>query len=336
MAYPYSSSHSVLSGLDQVTKFYVRNLLENGKAWLVHFFPLQTVNVEQGKDKIAKFKRYAAFSLATTPLTEGTTPDGQAMTASTIYATLAQYGDFTTVTDVASWASEDPQVTTATDLLADQYGETMETIAANALNAGTSVRYANGVAARTDIVTAIAAVDLKVARRVLLNAKGKFFNPLIGGSNRVGTQPIGPSYWIITHTDALYSYESISGFVPVHEYPDPKAAANGEVGYVMNFRILMSQLAKKYADGGGNVGATGLISTGGVKVDVYTSLCMARDAAGAVKGNPANMKVIVKPIGSAGAADPLDQRGTVAWKTMQAVKILNENWLYRVEHGCTA
>lgn len=334
--YPYSSSLTTFNSNTQVTKFYVRNLLETGKAWLVHFFPLQEVKVDGGKDKIAYFKRYAAFSLATTPLTEGVTPAGQTMSASVISATLVQYGDFVSVTDVNDWANEDPVIKTATELLGDQYGETMETIAATALNAGTSVRYADGVAGRTSIVNGVGASDLKVVRRALLANKGKMFNPLLAGSNRVGTQPIGPSFWIVTHTDALATYEAISGWVPVHEYPDPKAAAQYEQGYVMNFRILMSQLAFKSANGGGNVGTTGLISTDGIKVDVYTSLCFAQNAAGAVKGNPQNMELIRKPIGSAGAADPLNQRGTVGWKTMQVIKILNENWLYRIEHGCLA
>ena len=334
--YPYSSSLTTFNPNTQVTKFYVRNLLDTGKAWLVHFFPLQETKVEAKKDKTASFKKYAALTAATTPLTEGITPAGQSMSATVITATLQWYGDFITVTDVNDWANEDPQITVATELLGNQYGETMETIAANALNAGTSVVLANGVAARANIVSGPLATDLKKIRRLLLANKGKFFNPLISGSQKVGSQPIGPSYWIITHTDALTSYEELSGFVPVHQYPDPKAAAQYEVGYILNFRILMSQLAYKVANGGGAVGSTGLISTGGENIDVYTSLCFAENAAGAIKGNPSNMQLYVKPIGSAGAADPLNQRGTVGWKTSQVVKILNDSWLFRYEHGCKA
>jgi len=35
-------------------------------------------------------------------------------------------------------------------------------------------------------------------------------------------------------------------------------------------------------------------------------------------------KIIVKPLGSAGSADPLDQRSTVGWKSTTVAKILND------------
>jgi len=49
------------------------------------------------------------------------------------------------------------------------------------------------------------------------------------------------------------------------------------------------------------------------------------------------MQSIVKPRGSAGADDPLDQRSTVGAKVpAYAAKILNDLWLVRIEHGASA
>ena len=48
------------------------------------------------------------------------------------------------------------------------------------------------------------------------------------------------------------------------------------------------------------------------------------------------MKNIVKPLGSAGTADPLDQRSTSGWKATFVTKILNENFILRLEHAVSA
>jgi N4-gp56 family major capsid protein len=48
------------------------------------------------------------------------------------------------------------------------------------------------------------------------------------------------------------------------------------------------------------------------------------------------MKNIVKPLGSAGTADPLEQRATSGWKATFVAKILNDAFLVRVEHAVSA
>ena len=49
------------------------------------------------------------------------------------------------------------------------------------------------------------------------------------------------------------------------------------------------------------------------------------------------LQIIIKPHGSAGTSDPLDQRATVGAKVAAyAAKILNELWIIRIEHGVSA
>lgn len=330
----YEKALTTTASVAQSQRFYVKNIIENGRMWLVHDFCAQQVRLEKGKGKTADFKRYAAFSLALAPLKEGTTPEGQAMTAVTISATAQQYGDWTAVTDVLSWTSEDPQITIATDLLGDQYGETIDTMYRDQLAGGTSYYYAGAVATRVAVITAISETDIAAVRGVILTAKGKFFNPLMKAGPGIGTSPIGPSFWMYSHTDGLSDLEVLASFVPVHKYPNPGAAAEYEVGYDKNVRILITQNAYKLADAGAAIGGSGLKTTSGVNIDVYFSTVFAKNAYGVVKADALNMEVIVEPIGSGGAADPLHQRGSVAWKTFQVLKILREDWMCRIEHGC--
>ena len=43
------------------------------------------------------------------------------------------------------------------------------------------------------------------------------------------------------------------------------------------------------------------------------------------------MNTYVKPLGSAGSADPLEQRSTVGWKATTITTILNQTWMIRLE-----
>ena len=71
--------------------------------------------------------------------------------------------------------------------------------------------------------------------------------------------------------------------------------------------------------------------------EVHATIIYGQDAFGMVKlggkGNP-NIQIIVKPLGSSGSDDPLNQRGTIAWKVpFFACAVLQDDFIVRIEHG---
>lgn len=73
-------------------------------------------------------------------------------------------------------------------------------------------------------------------------------------------------------------------------------------------------------------------------VNVFGTLVYGQNAYGDIElgGNGGNVKVIINPPGSSGAADPLEQRGTIAWKVKgYCATILQDSFLVRIEHGAT-
>jgi len=71
--------------------------------------------------------------------------------------------------------------------------------------------------------------------------------------------------------------------------------------------------------------------------EVHASIIYGQDAFGMVKlggkGKP-NIQIIVKPLGSSGSDDPLNQRGTIAWKVpFFACAVLQDDFIVRIEHG---
>jgi len=80
----------------------------------------------------------------------------------------------------------------------------------------------------------------------------------------------------------------------------------------------------------------GVIDAGTKKgTDIHATLVFGADAYGIIDVDGEGcLQTIVKPVGSGGASDPLDQRATVGAKVAAyTAKILNNLWIVRVEHG---
>ena len=74
------------------------------------------------------------------------------------------------------------------------------------------------------------------------------------------------------------------------------------------------------------------------QADVHATLVFGADAYGVIDidGSGA-IETIIKPCGSEGSADPLNQRSTVGAKVAAyAAKVLNPLWIVRIEHGVSA
>lgn len=72
--------------------------------------------------------------------------------------------------------------------------------------------------------------------------------------------------------------------------------------------------------------------------NVYTSLVFGADAYGTVDiEEQGGVQLIIKPKGSSGTEDPLNQRSTIGAKaTAFAAKVLNDAWIIRIEHAVSA
>lgn len=78
---------------------------------------------------------------------------------------------------------------------------------------------------------------------------------------------------------------------------------------------------------GGEAGAKGR--------NVYSTLIMGAEAYGTTALEGGGLEHIVKPLGSAGTADPLNQRATVGWKATKVAERLVEAYMIRVETTST-
>lgn len=274
--------------------------------------------------------------LATTPLVEGVTPEGRSLANQDYTVTLAQYGDYITITDVISDTHPDNILAGATDILGENAAETVETLRYNVLKAGTNVFYGNAVANRASVASKISLTDQRRVTTALSRQNAKKITSVVGSSADFNTKSVEAAYVAVTHPDLETDVREMVGFKPVADYGSHTTPWEGEIGSVEQVRYVVTTVARPFL-GAGVVVATAptLRSSGGVNIDVYPVLYFARDAFGIVplKGRSAMTPMVVNPKPAAG--DPLGQRGTVGWKLWTATVILQEAFMVRLEVGAT-
>lgn len=305
---------------DEVSNFYDRNLLDRAVAQFLHtmFAQVRDIPANSGTMTI-KFRRYSNLAAATTPLSEGVTPAGKQLSVTDITAVVQQYGDFITGTDVVSFSSIDPVLSETSDILGDQAGDTLDQLTRDILNAGTTVARINARATRGDIVAGdvLTGASLDTALRTLKLNKAKKMTSMVDSNTGTNTSPINAAYIAIIHTNLSETVKALSGFVAVEKYAQSRTILNGEIGYRNDVIFLESTNAKIFT------------AAGGAGIDVYSVLIMGMHAYGTSRISGQAMQNIVKPIGA--GDDPLNQRWTSGWKATFVAKILNDDYLYRIE-----
>jgi N4-gp56 family major capsid protein len=302
--------------------FYDKNLLFRATPQLVHtkFAQIRDIPRNAGTNTI-KFRRYGNLAAAKTPLTEGITPAGKQLSITDVTATVAQYGDYVTITDVLDYESVDPILMETGEILGDQYADTIDQLTCDILNAGSVLARAAARASRITIAAGdvITATLIDTGILTLKNNNCRMITSMVDASTGVATQPIGKAYVAINHTNLSPAIKALTGFVKVENYANKADVMEGEYGYYNNTRFIESTNGKIF---------TGLGAAG---IDVYSLIIMGQHAYGTTRVSGEAIKNIIKPLGSAGTADALDQRATSGWKATFVAKILNDAFIYRIE-----
>lgn len=307
-----------------INSFYSRDLLIRVQPLLVHNKFGMVKDIPKNNSDVIKFRRYANLSAATTPLVEGITPNGSQLSKTDVSATLNWYGDFVTLTDKLTMETEDPVRMETNEILADQAGDTIDQIVRDVLVAGTSVIYSGSGNTDRDEVAAgdvITATNVDVAEETLKANKARFMTNYVDPSTGISTVPLPPCFIGICHVYTTKTIRAFTGFTKVELYAMPGARMEGEIGKYGNTRFIETVNAKVFTGAG-----TGAI-------DVYATLILAKYAYGVSRMSGAALMNIVKPLGSAGSSDPLDQRETSGWKASLTAVILNDAFMVRIEHA---
>ena len=166
--------------------------------------------------------------------------------------------------------------------------------------------------------------EIREAVRTLQTNDALKVTRMVNASTGFNTSPLNACFVGIISPNTLYDLKDQPGWVPVEEYAVQKDIMEGEMGKMDDVRFVLTSNAKNFAAGGSG------------SIDVHGTLILAQNYYAISRISGEALKNIVKPLGSAGTADPLDQRSTSGWKASFVATRLNENFAVRIEHAVSA
>lgn len=379
----------------EMKTYYDKNLIRYAKVLLVHDQFGQKKPIPKRGGKVVEFRKRDPLPKACNPLTEGVTPDGRRIEVKAQTATVDQFGDYITTSDILELTAIDPIINDNLRDLADQSGRTLDTITRDIINTGTNVLYGEGTKLARHLLVGGETSGNDYANVTMVKKAAKILKRYLAKKK-------GDSYVAIIHPDVSYHLTEDPKWQSVTNY-NPKNWYEGEIGKIEGVRFVETTEAKIFhaedlsagardltvasltgkkfvidevltaadatalvgrkiivkgvlytvasAEAGAAGAATITVSetvtgtpgdgdvvypgeAGAKGRDVYSTLFIGEDAYGVTSIEGGGLQNIVKAKGSAGTADPLDQRSTQGWKAIKGATILTEAYMVRLE-TCT-
>lgn len=224
-----------------IIEYYERGLLKTFEANLVHTKDMQKRTLPAHNGSTVNFRRMVPFEPITEPLKEGVTPEGQTLSMTKMSATIKPYGRHVELTDEMDWKTLDNMHKEASDLLSRQAAESIDLVAANALNAGSNVIYVdkeNGTNASRSAITSADILTHDAIKRTVRTLE----------KNKAKRFPDGYFHSIID-PETKYDLTSDPLFVDVAKYQDKSKVEKYELGTIYGVKFYESPMAKKFAAG---------------------------------------------------------------------------------------
>lgn len=325
---------TIASLTDEAHYYYEQTLLDRAIGYYFYCPFAKTADIPANKGTLIQWDKYSAFSAATTPIGgEGVEPASEGLSMTTITAEPLQYGSFVRYTDKLELQAFHPVTRNISRLLGEQAGLTADTLARELMTASGTAQIADSTVNRETIpATAILdANEIARAYATLLNYNARGWD-FIEGRYAVITSPLA---WYDLINDAAFRNAGQEALPRSEQHP----FWTGEVWDYMRCRFFLTSNAKYVADGG--------LSS----VDAYLTMVIGRDAfgiagmggygfrpdlgAGGTGNEVSPVQLIMKPLDSGGADNPMNLRGSIAWKGYQQERELDSTWAVRIEHACT-
>ena len=246
-----------------------------------------------GQSKQVKWLRYTKISSSTSALTEGTAPAEIAFTTANVTATIAQYGQFSKVSDLLSDTAIDPVLDNLSERFGRAAAETVEDLIVAELDSAGAVQRVNN---RAD--------DDSIVAGDILNHSELLEAVISQKINYIGPHEMG-SYMGVLHPSCQFDIlnESASGsWADVNKYVSgqQEKLLRGEFGMLYGMRMLVSDKMTAAAN----------MSS----ISVKKNYVIGEEAFGVVELDGDAIEMIIKDHKSGGVSNPLNQFATVGYK----------------------
>lgn len=306
----YTNSGNQLTA--ENAEFYNRTMLERFIPEIVFSKYAKKMPIPANNGGVISARRLELPTISTTALTEGVTPAEMALTVTKVTGTVAQYGNFTKISDQLDLLGLDPIITESAGMLGEYGGRQADMVVRDALLGTTNAMFANSRVSRATLAAGdkISAADIMKARTILVKNNAKMISLPNGGMG----------YVAFVHPDTAVQIFALQEWKDQNTYVDVENRKMGIIGQIYGVYFIETPNAPVFTNGGsgGNLAGKSIIVIGR---DAYA----VADVSGGSKP-----EIIVKEKG--GTDNPLDLFSTVGYKTLFAVLRLNDSLI--VKYDC--
>ena len=292
--------------------YYNRELLRTFEPNLVHLQFGDEHRMPPHSGLVMNMRKLIPLETNAKALSEGDPGESVMLAETEVTVQLQQYGEYARCTDKLDLTHLDMDIMRRTKLFGDAGARSIDAVVREELAKCANVIYAGGKASRAELTAADKLTSRELRKAVKTLKKNH-------------AQTFGGYFVAIIGPDTMYDLQEDEAFVKVSQYQDKENIYTGEVGRLFGVRLVETTEAKIF-EGAGADGA-----------DVASVIVLGQYAYGVTSLKGAKPRVIVKPAGSAGTADPLDQISTVGWKMDGfGAKLLQPEYAVRIECGFSA
>lgn len=292
--------------------YYNRELLRTFEPNLVHLQFGDEHRMPPHSGLVMNMRKLIPLETNTKALSEGDPGESVMLAETEVTVQLQQYGEYARCTDKLDLTHLDMDIMRRTKLFGDAGARSIDAVVREELAKCSNVIYAGGKASRAKLTAADKLTSRELRKAVKTLKKNH-------------AQTFGGYYVAIIGPDTMYDLQEDEAFVKVSQYQDKENIYTGEVGRLFGVRLVETTEAKIFE------------GTGADGADVASVIVLGQYAYGVTSLKGAKPRVIVKPAGSAGTADPLDQISTVGWKMDGfGAKLLQPEYAVRIECGFSA
>lgn len=337
-----ATNNTTSSLSNTMSVYYDKVFLERYKTLLRFGMGAYMRKIPANGGKTIIFNRMAIPTLATTALTEGTTPSSIALSTTQVTATVGIYGAFTQTSEFYEETSIDTNLKEQVETMAQHGAETVNQLVRKVMTSflttpGSTIQRANGRAndqtiVVTDVVTGS---EIRKAVRTLKLNKAQTFEDGF--------------YKSIIPVECAYDLRGSTDWISANTYVNAENWKNGQIGRLHGVIFFETNDSTVTAGGTGSAttnyipsGTTvdaALSLTGTAGTNIYETFVFGKQAYGIVEIEGADSGkdpiVIVKKPSAGDTSNPLNLYSTIGWKAKFATVMLNSLWSISIRSGAT-
>lgn len=299
----------------ELKTFYDTELLENARTEMFYAQFGRKQRLPKNGGTTIEWRKFNTFDRAS-ELKEGVIPTGQQFGASSITASISQYGTYTSITDKLEMRAYDNVILAATEEMGASAAATQETLIRNALLVGTNVMYCDNVDVNGNKISTPTSPATMGAGGGSSNSDGwalltpTMVNKAVTKMKKDRVPRINGKYYAVIHPSVAYDLRQSKEWIEVHKYAATSEIFNGEIGELHGCRFIEDTFAPIL--GGSYIYSGNTTYKNKSNGVTYATYFFGKDGFGIVDPEGGGLEMIIHDKDEIGG--PLNQFSTIGYK----------------------